>query len=708
MPTIRFCLLLAVAGATASLASAQTVLDDYVNRDDGVYAVERLDHDDDFFADTYFLKLTSLRWRTAAEVDRPVWEHLMVVVLPRFDRALCDPDARQTAILLVNGGSNPEERFDTDDDDSALARVMAEVFCSVVVELRQVPNQPLGFADEFGRERREDEILAYSMDRYLTTGDPDWPVQLAMAKAVVRAMDATQALADEEADAPIDDFVVLGGSKRGWTTWLAAAADPRVKIIVPISFDALNLGEQFRHHFGVYGFFAPAVREYDEFDLGCRLEDDRGAALLGIIDPFNYRDRFAGLPTLIINSTGDQFFVSDSAQFYFDSLSNDRFLRYTINTDHEQGGEEGLVPLVLEARAWLERVNEGDDAPEITWRREADGSLRVETSETPERVRLWQATNPNARDFRLETLGEAWTDTRLNPVEDNVYLAAVPPPPQGFTAFLVEVTFDESSLVGVGQVNTTEVFVTPDVKPFADQVCNATLNTLDGIWWNPRQQGQGIQLLHTPGQIAAAWYHYDPAGNSTWVNFTAPLMGPLTDTAQATGELRRFQGIGLGEPWDNAGITSEVVGEGTWQLRGPSSFELRYTLDGVEGVLNAVPFARTTTGSATGLWFDPSRNGQGVQLVEQNGQLQGAWYHYGSDGEPRWLSFVGQIVDGAVTAELLRFTGPQQGSPWDEDTLASTAAGTATLALAPEAIALRYTVDGIEGQLDLVPFRLTP
>ena len=64
---------------------------------------------------------------------------------------------------------------------------------SVVAELRMVPNQPLVFANDGGRERSEDEIIAYTWDKFLRTGDERWPARLPMTKAVVRAMDAVTA-----------------------------------------------------------------------------------------------------------------------------------------------------------------------------------------------------------------------------------------------------------------------------------------------------------------------------------------------------------------------------------------------------------------------------------------------------------------------------------------------------------------------------------
>ncbi len=133
--------------------------------------------------------------------------------------------------------------------------------------LNQVPNQSLYFKDDpspFHRQngRSEDEIIAYSMREYVDGGGTDqtWPLLLPMTKAAVKAMDATQSFINSRSatgafgvlNAQIQDFMVLGGSKRGWTTWLTAAADDRVKAIMPMVYDNLNTGPQFEHHFEVY------------------------------------------------------------------------------------------------------------------------------------------------------------------------------------------------------------------------------------------------------------------------------------------------------------------------------------------------------------------------------------------------------------------------------------------------------------------------
>src|SRR6185312_12386749 len=126
----------------------------------------------------------------------------------------------------------------------------------------EVPNEPLTFAGQ--APKTEDAIIAYSWAQYLKTGDETWPAQLPMTLAAVRAMDAVQAFANTSAGGSwsLDDFVVGGGSKRGWTTWLTAAADHRVSAIMPAVIDTLNVQKAFENAYNAYGFWPPAVQDY--------------------------------------------------------------------------------------------------------------------------------------------------------------------------------------------------------------------------------------------------------------------------------------------------------------------------------------------------------------------------------------------------------------------------------------------------------------
>jgi PhoPQ-activated pathogenicity-related protein len=125
-----------------------------------------------------------------------------------------------------------------------------------------VPNQPLVFNKD-GKERVEDDLIAYCHIKFLETGDATWVTRLPMVNSAVRAMDAaTEFLASEAGGKiAIKKFVVAGGSKRGWTTWLTGAVDPRVKAIVPVVIDVVNVRPSMMNHYAAYGFWAPGGRQ---------------------------------------------------------------------------------------------------------------------------------------------------------------------------------------------------------------------------------------------------------------------------------------------------------------------------------------------------------------------------------------------------------------------------------------------------------------
>ncbi len=469
-------LLLGLAGTAPA---AETALDRYVAKPDPNYTYNNYLTKREAGYTAYFLEMTSQQWRSAAEVDRPLWKHDVVIVIPQFSI-----DSSDTAILLITGGDNQGSPPDTVDPVVGAAAVATG---AILVAVRQIPNQPLFFADDPNNGRKEDAILGYGLDKALDTGDPEWAAHLAMTKAAVRTMDTAQAFAASKGRT-IKDFLVLGGSKRGWTTWLTAAVDKRVKAIVPISIDMLNLGQQFVHHWEAYGFYAPALKDYVEFDLPCRMQTPQGQELLRVVDPYAYRDRYT-MPKLIINSSGDQFFVTDSSRFYYGDLLGPKWLRYTPNTDHRQDENTGI-----EALSWIDDILDNKTSPQITWTLEGDDTIRVSPTSQPKEVRLWQATNPNARDFRLETLGPVWTSQALTPAADGTYTGKVQEPATGWKAFFVEVTFPTAGVIEPDQVYSTEVKIIPDTLPHAGTACGGDQKAnLE----SPRQSsfGSGVGLI---------------------------------------------------------------------------------------------------------------------------------------------------------------------------------------------------------------------
>lgn len=440
----------APAPPSRTAAGPRTALDAYVAAPDTNYAFHLVRTVPGKDRTIHLLELTSQAWLTTNEVDRPVWKHGLNVVRP-------DHVTSSQALLFISGGANDGKPAKTPDDN--LVRI-ALATGSVVAELKMVPNQPLVFAGETER-RTEDSIIAYTWDKFLRTGDPKWPARLPMTKAAVRAMDTitTFCASPEGGSLKVDSFVVAGGSKRGWTTWTTAAVDQRVTAIVPFVIDVLNVEASMSHHYAAYGFWAPAVDNYTSFHIMDWLGTPENLALMRIEDPYTYRQRLT-LPKFIINAAGDQFFLPDSSQFYFDQLPGVKYLRYVPNTDHSLKGSDAFETLLACYHAVLTQA----PLPRFSWSLERDHGWRVTTKDKPLAVKLWQATNPDARDFRIETLGPKYESAELKDQGEGVYIGTVETPPKGWRACLVELTFPSTGPTPFKF--TTPVRVVPDTLPY--------------------------------------------------------------------------------------------------------------------------------------------------------------------------------------------------------------------------------------------------
>jgi len=424
-----------------------TALDRYVAAPDPAYEYDLVNTYEGKGSTGYVFDVKSQRWRSEDEVDRTLWQHWVTVAVP-------DKVRSTTALVIIGGGSNASKA--PKGGDAQIHRI-ARATNAMVAMVNQIPNQRLTFKDD-GRGRSEDSLIAYTWDKYLRTGDELWPLRLPMTKGVVRAMDTIEAFfaTRKGGKHTIDSFVVAGGSKRGWTTWTTAIVDRRVIAIAPIVIDLLNIVPSFEHHKAVYGFWAPAVNDYVRLNIMDWMGTPEYDALMALVEPYSYLDRLT-MPKLLMNSCGDQFFCPDSARFYEDDLQGPFWFRYVPNTGH------GLdASAYVSLQAFFHAVITDSEIPAYEWSYPDANTTRVQTGAKPTAVKLWQATNPEARDFRVDQLGKAYEATEL-PDEGGVYVGRVDTPEKGWTAFMVELTFP-----GPGEAPhtfTTPVRVVPDVYP---------------------------------------------------------------------------------------------------------------------------------------------------------------------------------------------------------------------------------------------------
>lgn len=414
----------------------------------------------------FAVDLTSQKWRGlpggGGQVSHPLWTHMMQVVVP-------DEVQHDTALLLIGGGrrqNGPPGRLQQE------LWTIAQATGTVVAAVPNVPNQPLALPDangKLGEGRYEDDLLAESWVLARRTGDDGWVIHQAMVESAVAAMDVVQAFVSspEGGGHEIGGFVVSGGSKRGWTTWLTAAVDGRVRGIIPMVIDVLNLPATMRHHYGAYGFFAPAIGDYAGRNLMQELDTPEGMQLRRIVDPYLFRDRL-DMPKFLLNVSGDQYFLPDTTRYYLNDLPGVTRLRVVPNWDHAVdrnadavfsaiGFYEAILNQIALPQLVIEVVEETDDA--VEW------LLTVNVEDERVRLRrltLWEGTNPDARDFRQESVGKPFRMRVLEAEVDGRYRIRVEKPERGYTAFFVEDRYDVEGQ-NLPLVFSTQVRVIPDV-----------------------------------------------------------------------------------------------------------------------------------------------------------------------------------------------------------------------------------------------------
>lgn len=145
-----------------------------------------------------------------------------------------------------------------------------------------------------------------------------------MVKASLRAMDTiTDFVAKElpQLGCQLDYYSISGASKRGWTTWLVGAVDPkRVMAIAPVVLDAVNFVAVEHHEYRSYGGWSYALQDYVDMHLTVRFDDPNMIYLQQNEDPYFYFDRLTmpKVPSFI-------------ASFTFQSLLSMRLLMNSNN-----------------------------------------------------------------------------------------------------------------------------------------------------------------------------------------------------------------------------------------------------------------------------------------------------------------------------------------------------------------------------------------
>src|SRR5690554_1311852 len=385
------------------------------------------------------LLLTSQEWRGH------VWRHQLTVFVPHENE-------QDGALLFISGGSNKDEQPNWSKEDRmwpALA-AMAEKNKAIVSILKQTPNQPL-----YG-DRTEDELISYTFHNFKADQDYTWPLLFPMVKSTIKAMDAIQEFSKQELNHSVENFVVSGASKRGWTTWLTAATgDPRVKAIAPMVIDILNMPVNLQYQLDSYGEYSEQIQDYVNLGIVQSIATEEGRALTTMIDPYSYR-RDLTVPKMIFIGTNDEYWTVDAIKYYYDDIPGKNMIHYVPNVGHDLGGgKQALEGLSAFFGTTLQDI----PYPVVTWKVDSGKksprfTLKLDDPKLLDAI-FWSATSED-RDFR----DEEWTSLSLGKSNTSKLKIKEDYPNEGFKAFYIDLKYADPN--GGTYTVSTRMFLMDD------------------------------------------------------------------------------------------------------------------------------------------------------------------------------------------------------------------------------------------------------
>ena len=418
---LNLCLVATSPGANA--------LENYVRRADTNHTWKQIDQRHTEGVTITHLEMVSQNWREL------LWLHHVQIVKP--DRVR-NP---HLAFLFVTGDGEGRSSLE-------LLKLIADRAGAMAAVVTRVPNQPLYDG------RKEDALIAYTFDQYIQSGDDTWPLLFPMVKSAVRAMDTVQAFAEKENKQKVESFVLSGASKRGWTTWLTGAVDPRVKGIAPMVIDMLNMKTQALWADKVYGKQSEKVQDYSDYNLFEKLDSPPLVKLRGWVDPYAYRQRY-NMPKLILLGTNDPYWTVDSLRHYWNDLPGPKLIFQTPNAGHDLGGGKEARQTLA---AFVQMIADRQELPKMEWsfKDGAKAEVALTVNAAAKSARLWVAESMD-RDFRNDHFYA--TDLEIKTGSSKA-VGEVKSPGNGYRAYLGEVVL--TSPDGHEYKLSTEARVTPD------------------------------------------------------------------------------------------------------------------------------------------------------------------------------------------------------------------------------------------------------
>ena len=189
---------------------------------------------------------------------------------------------------------------------------------------------------------------------------------------------------------------------------------------------------------------------------------------------------------------------------------------------------------------------------------------------------------------------------------------------------------------------------------------------LTALWYDRSQSGHGVNVVHQGSILFVAWFVYGGDGKVLWFLAAASRQAD----GRYVGAVNSFNG----QPFNlinnaQAFTQTNPRGEARLSLTADGKLDFGYTIDGItqtrrlektQFVANP-PVCTFTTASRTGasnysdVWWKGGESGWGLSIIHQGDLIFIAWYTYGSDGKPMWVTGLAtRQANGSYSGDLNR------------------------------------------------------
>lgn len=270
-------------------------------------------------------------------------------------------------------------------------------------------------------------------------------------------MDAVQEFSAGKLNSKVNQFVISGASKRGWTTWLTGAHDNRVKAIAPMVIDVLNMPVNVEYHKVTWGDYSIQIEDYVNLGIAQQVATPEGIKVVRMIDPYAYRKNL-NMPKMILMGTNDEYWPVDAVKNYIDSIPGENYICYTPNAGHDMGDKNTALSTLS---AFFGTTISNGTYPEFDYSvSEENGKITLTvktTSEILEDAVLWCASSTD-REFR----DKVWSSVSLGKTNVSEFSHEIDYPENGFMAFYIDLKYKAPFTVSFTQ--STRIFLTTSEK----------------------------------------------------------------------------------------------------------------------------------------------------------------------------------------------------------------------------------------------------